>query len=96
MNLLEQLNSVYNKGIKKVAADLMPNEWFNHDQALDIVSKALSSSKDYELVGKLLLAFYQSGYMKFIDDNKEKLKEAGIKITLTEKPQQEQQNSSIF
>jgi len=96
MNLLEQLNSVYNKGIKKIAADLMPNEWYNHDQALDVLSKSLSSSKDYELVGKLLLAFYQSGYMKFIDDNKEKLKEAGIKITMTEKSQQDESNSRIF
>jgi hypothetical protein len=93
-NWMQHLSNLYYRPIRKIVFDLVKNN-YNYDKILESVSKSIQNNEDYENFGKMLLAIYEAGYFRAIDDHKSELAKLGLKINLKQ-VEEPKKDSPIF
>lgn len=83
MNLSEKILNPRKYAIRKWLSDIMGNRYVPHDPIVERVSASLTTNKDGEDFGKFVMAVYEAGYAKCLNDYKEKLEAMGIKVSMS-------------
>lgn len=69
--------------LKKWFCDLLGLDYSAHDTIIERISGSLTAQKDVEDFGKLIGRIYENGYRKAIEDCREQLEKAGLKVEIT-------------
>lgn len=73
----------YSPAFKKFVLQLTKDQkYLEHEKTIEKMSSLVSNSQDYEEFGNFLLAIWEAGFYKAVDENKEGLKKLGLKVTI--------------
>ncbi len=82
MNFAHLLGQHLTQGFKKLCYDLLVDRYFKHEETVEQVARLITCDKDYERFGKLLMEFYDAGYVKAVEDHQRELQKLGLKIVV--------------
>lgn len=82
MNLSDQLLNPRKHAIKKWLNDILRDRYPKHDPLVDRISHYLVTSKDMEDFTKLVADTFESGYLKCLNEYRDKLKEHGLLVKI--------------
>jgi len=83
MDLNNMMGNQYAHGIKKFTWEILKERYAAQEQAVERISRAIMTARDYEEVAKLFLAVYESGYFEAVQQHKEILKSHGLEVNVT-------------
>lgn len=76
--------------LKKFLFEILGNKFEQHDIVIDKLCDNVSSPKEFERISKFIVAIYESGYLKSVEQHREILSKAGIEThVVAEKKQVE-------
>jgi len=83
--MMKYLTNPKSYTLKKWFADILKNNYTQHnDLIIERVSAGLTTDRDLEDFGKLMIQIYESGYKKCLSDYESKFKEMGLDVKLIE------------
>jgi len=75
--------NIYAEGLKKLLFDMLQQRYAENELTIDRLANSINNPKDYELMGKFLVAIYETAYLKAISEQKDLLKKYGINVEVT-------------
>ncbi len=77
--------NIYADGIKKLLFEVLKQKYSEHELTIDRMANNINNPKDYELIGKLLVAIYETAYMKAVEEHREVLSKYGMNVEIIAK-----------
>ena len=68
--------------LKKWVSEIIKKDFQQHETIIERISTSLSTEKDLEDLGKLIMGVYESAYKKAVDDYKKEFEKLGVKISI--------------
>jgi len=81
---VESLSNPMGHIVKKYLSEVLQEKFFQHEDVVERISRSLVTRGDMENFGKLVLAIYEAGFMKAVEDNKEAWERFGVKPIIRE------------
>jgi stringent starvation protein B len=73
---------VYSQGAKKIFYDLLKENYSTHERIIDRLVSGINSPEEYQRLGKVLLALFESGYMLAVEQHKAALEKLGFQANV--------------
>jgi hypothetical protein len=78
----------YPNGLKQVLYKLLgDNKYVSHTKAVDQICDPLISEEKYKELGALLVAVYEAGFLRAIEEHQTILNQKGLKATIVKQKQ---------
>lgn len=88
-----KLINPYSPAFQKFTLELIKEEKYSLNQeAIEKISNLVTDKKSYELMAKLFVHIWESGFFKSVEEQKEQLKKMGIKITVSSEIKKKDEN----
>ena len=68
--------------LKKWVSELVKKDYQQHEEILERIATSLSTEKDLDSFGKLIMNIYESAYKKAVNDYKVEFEKMGVKISI--------------
>ena len=82
MNFSEQLMNPRKHAIRKWLSEILKDRYTKHDSLVDRIGHHLVTNKDMEDFTKLVADLFEVGYLKCLNDYKDKLKVHGLNVKI--------------
>jgi hypothetical protein len=84
MNLQNLINP-NSQIIKRYMFDILRERFPKHEEIIERIASALVTQTDMQSFGKMIVDVYEVAYFKALEEQKEILKKAGIKVSIAPK-----------
>lgn len=95
-NWTQMFRNPYSLGLRNIFAQLLKQDYVQYEDIIERVSNTISTEKDYEQFGNLIMAVYEQAYQQCVQEHKHLLEQAGIKVNISRKEDPPQDAPSIF
>ena len=68
--------------LKKWVSELVKKDYQQHEEILERIATSLSTEKDLDSFGKLIMNIYESAYKKAVNVYKVEFEKMGVKISI--------------
>lgn len=82
-NWLRNLSNPLSWGIKKYMFELLQERYSRNEDIITRVSDNITSEKDYQAFGQLVLDIYEKGFKEALDQQKEQFEKMGLNVNIT-------------
>ena len=89
MQQFQSMINPYGVGFKKYMLSILQERYRQHEAIIEKLSELVHSEKDYTVMGQLVLAVFEAGFMKSVEQHRELLEKIGLKPTVIHKAQSE-------
>ena len=74
--------------MKKYVWQLVKDKVVQHEETIECICKDLHTAKEVEALGKLFAEIYEAGFMRCVEEHRDKLETLGLaaKVVSDEKP----------
>lgn len=98
-NWMQALQNPQAQYVRKFLFEILQDKYSPYQDIIERVSHSLVTRQDIDSFGKLILAVFEKGYLKAINDNREALRQRGIEVVEKREqypPQPQSQQPTIF
>jgi len=75
-------NQYLGYGIKEFCYKILGNKYINHENVIEKIANSVSTKKDYEEIANTLIAFYEAGFMRAVEQQKDVFAKHGLQVTI--------------
>jgi len=80
--------------IKKYFFEMLKDRYADNEPIIEWIASHTLTEREYEEVGKLMASIYEVGYLKAVDDHREKLENMGVRAYI--RPENNAPTNPIF
>lgn len=84
-NLMKYMANPKSFTLKRWFFELLKENYKPHDTIIERVSTSLTTEKDVEDFGALIMQVYHAAYLRAVNDYKEQAEKVGLKVVLSTK-----------
>lgn len=81
-NWLQAMANPYKHGVRKNCFELLQEKFSDHEDLIEKITEGINSDKDYKKFSQFIVALYEKGYLRAINEHKEQLKNMGYKAKI--------------
>jgi hypothetical protein len=93
---MQMLANQQTYALKKYAFDMLKERYPSNEDILTRLCSSLVTDNDMQDFAKLMVDFYEAGFMRCMEENKSALEAVGYKMTIVPPPEQPDEGQKIF
>ena len=82
INLGDRLSNPRKQAVRKWLMEILQDRYLKQDPIVDRVASSLVTERDVDEFGKLVADIYEVGFMKCLNDYKNRLMELGLNVNV--------------
>jgi hypothetical protein len=80
--IFDVLNNPFGGALHRMFHQLVGNQYAAHQETIDRLARDIRSSRDYEALSSALVAVYEAGFLRSVEQHKEILAKLGYQVTV--------------
>ena len=84
LNINSLVASIYSTGVKKLFLELLQERYALYESTINDIARNVNNEEEYKRIGQLLIATYEAGYIKAVEQHREALAKCGLRAKVVE------------